>query len=498
LVAAVPLLYPPVPPLTDLPSHIGRYRIQMEYADWPSFRDHFTLHRSLIGNLGIDLLVYPLAPLFGLEGAVKAIVLAIPPLLVAGFLWTAREIHGRVPPTALFALPLAYGFPFHYGFVNFSLSVALAFVLFALWLRLGRGGRWTLRAGLFLPLSLLLWLCHTFGWAILGVLAFSAEFVRYGGFGRHWFSAGFKAGIACLPLAPPLVAMLAWRTAGSSSGSKTEDFFEWRIKLEYWVMLLRDRWIRFDQLCAALLVALFGYALASRKWRLAPELAIAAAILFACFLIVPARVFGAAFADMRLVPYIAAVALLAVRPAPEADRRGIATVAAIGLAFLLVRTSATTASLGLYSQAFDRELAAVPHIRPGSRVVALIGAKCGAEWQMRRLEHLSGLAIARQRVFANDQWREPGAQWVQPDYPQAGRYASDPSQIVRLTPCRHSRTWRRLDDDLREVPREAFDYLWLIDPPAYDPALLGDVTPVWREGHSALFRIGHRTANGPA
>jgi hypothetical protein len=498
LLAAVPLLYPPVPPLTDLPSHIGRYRIQLEYAQWPVFREHFTLHRALIGNLGVDLLVYPLAPLLGLEGAVKAVVLAIPSLLAAGFLWTAREVHGRVPPTALFALPLAYGFPFHYGFVNFSLSMALAFCLFPLWLRLGRTGRWRLRAAVFLPASLILWLCHTFGWAVLGVLAFSAEFVRYEGTRGKWVSAGFEAGLACLPLAPPALAMIAWRLAGSSQGSKTEDFFEWRIKLEYWVMILRDRWIRFDQACAAVLVALFGYTLISRKWRLAPELGIASLILLACFVIVPARVFGAAFADMRLVPYTAAAALLAIRPAPEADRRGVRALAAIGLAFLLVRTMATTASLGLYSQAFDRELAAVAHIRPGSRVVALIGAKCGAEWQMRRLEHLSGLAIARQRVFANDQWREPGAQWIQPDYPEAGRYASDPSQIVRLTPCLHSRTWRTLDDNLRELPRQAFDYLWLIDPPAYHPALLGEVTPVWREGRSALFRIEHRTANGPA
>ena len=226
------------------------------------------------------------------------------------------------------------------------------------------------------------------------------------------------------------------------------------------------------------------------------ELGIAALILLACFVVVPARVFGAAFADMRLVPYGAAAALLAIRPAPEADRRWLQAVALIGLAFVLVRTAATTASLALYSQAYDRELAAVPHIPPGSRVVALIGAKCGAEWQMRRLEHLPGLAIARQRVFANDQWREPGAQWVQPAYPEAGRYASDPSQIVRITPCRHAKTWRTLDDDLRDVPRAAFDYLWLIDPPRYDPALLGGLTPVWRRGSSALFRIDHSAAKG--
>ena len=42
-------------------------------------------------------------------------------MTVAGFLWVAREVHGRVPPTAFFALPFIYGYPFLFGFVNFTL-----------------------------------------------------------------------------------------------------------------------------------------------------------------------------------------------------------------------------------------------------------------------------------------------------------------------------------------------------------------------------------------
>jgi hypothetical protein len=59
--------------------------------------------------------------------------------------------HGKVPPTSLFALPLAYAFPFQFGFVNFTLGVALTFLAAALWLRLGTQGRTRLRAALFVP-----------------------------------------------------------------------------------------------------------------------------------------------------------------------------------------------------------------------------------------------------------------------------------------------------------------------------------------------------------
>ena len=127
-------------------------------------------------------------------------------------LWVAREVHGRIPPTALFAVPFAYNFPFLFGFVNFALSMALAFLAFALWLRLARLGHFRLRAFLFVPISVLLWVVHAFGWGTLGVLAFSAELVRQHDRGRHVLVAGLGAAFHCLALAPPVALVLLWRS----------------------------------------------------------------------------------------------------------------------------------------------------------------------------------------------------------------------------------------------------------------------------------------------
>ncbi|MBY0344911.1 MAG: hypothetical protein K2Q29_13755, partial [Sphingomonadales bacterium] len=138
LIAAIPLLWPAVPPLVDLPGHMGRYRVQLSGDQMPWLGDWYNFKWSLIGNLGFDLLIIPLAPIFGLELTVKLLVISIPVLTVTGLLWIAREVHGRVPATALFALPLAYSFPLHFGFVNFALSMALALNMFGLWLWLAR------------------------------------------------------------------------------------------------------------------------------------------------------------------------------------------------------------------------------------------------------------------------------------------------------------------------------------------------------------------------
>ena len=209
----VPLLYPPIPPLVDLLGHMGRYRVQLDIGTSPWLSQYYAYQWAPIGNLGVDVLVQLLGPIFGLELSVKLIILSIPPMTVAGFLWVAREVHNRVPPTVLFALPLAYCHPFNFGFVNFSLSMALAFLAFGLWLRLGRLGRLRLRFVLFIPISLIVFFAHTFGWGALGLMCFSAEAVRQHDRGVTWFKAGFNAALQASCMILPLLITILWRSS---------------------------------------------------------------------------------------------------------------------------------------------------------------------------------------------------------------------------------------------------------------------------------------------
>src|SRR5690349_8323748 len=78
LLAAVPLLWPDIPPLVDLPGHMGRYRVELEIANSPLFQQWYSFRWELIGNLGIDLLILPFGKLLGVELGTKLIVIAIP------------------------------------------------------------------------------------------------------------------------------------------------------------------------------------------------------------------------------------------------------------------------------------------------------------------------------------------------------------------------------------------------------------------------------------
>ena len=486
LATMVPLLYPTIPPLVDLFGHMGRYRVELNLDQSPWLQRYFDYHWAAIGNLGVDLLVIPLGKLLGLEPAVKLIVIAIPPLTAAGFLWVAREVHGRIPPTAFFALPFIYGFPFLFGFVNFALSVALAFLAFGLWLRLGRLERTVVREWLFVPISLVVFFTHTYGWGLLGLMCFSADAVRLHDSGRTWWRAGIEAALRTSVMALPILIMLIWRS--ETHGGHTVDWFDWKIKWRWIYSALRDQWKWFDIGSLAAAVLVFVYSLVSRKLTLSRNLAFSAIVLAAAFALIPRIVFGSAYADMRLVPYVIAVGLLAIRFRGAPDRNTAQVLAVLGLLFFSTRTIANTVSLGLAGRDQSAKLEAIEHMPRGARVITLTGMPCTEYWPLLRNSHLGAMVIVRREGFSNDQWLLEGVNLLDLKYRSAGYYAADPSQLVRPNRCRDP-LHRTIDESLGSLPRDDFDYVWLIDVPPYDASLLAGLQPVWRGPGSILYRL---------
>jgi hypothetical protein len=486
LLATLPLLYPKIPPLVDLLGHMGRYRVQLDIGRSPWLHLYYGFHWAAIGNLGVDLLVMPVGRLIGLEPAVKLIVLAIPPLTVGGFLWVAREVHGRIPATALFALPFVYSHPFMFGFVNFVLSVALAFLAFGLWLRLGRLGKLRLRSILFVPISLIVFFAHTFGWGMLGLLCFSAEAIRQHDSGRGWFRSGVNAALQASVMGLPIIITLVWRS--EAHGGMTADWFNWKLKWMWLQDCLRDRWRVFDIASLVPVGLVLAYAVFSRRLTFSRNLLFTSLVLLACFLILPRTVFGSTYADMRLLPYVIATLVLAIRFRHPIHLPAARLLAVLGLAFFLIRLSGNTVSLAMAADDQAAKLAALDHVPDGARVVTLYTLSCTNTWALPRNSHLGSMVTVRRQGFANDQWVLEGLNLLDLKYTRAGYYSSDPSEIVRPNDCRDG-LHRQLDTSLRLIPRKDFDYVWLLDPPAYDKRMTVGMQPVWRGAGSILYRL---------
>jgi hypothetical protein len=280
--------------------------------------------------------------------------------------------------------------------------------------------------------------------------------------------------------------MLAWRTG--HVGGLTTDWFNWQSKLKWILTALRDHWQEFDVASLAIIGFVLVEAIRHRGLEYSRNLAASGLLLLLVFILLPRLVFGSAYADMRLVPFIFAVALIAIRYKPGANARYVRAVALAGLAFFLVRTAGTTISFLNFDRSYDRELAALDHVPKGARLLSLVGEKCGPPWRMNRLHHLPGLAIVRKEAFSNDQWVAAGAQLLRVHYRAAGYFQHDASQLVTQRKCPRER-YLPVAMALQRIPRQAFDYVWLIKPPPYDPRLTAGLRPIWRNGTSVLFRV---------
>jgi hypothetical protein len=496
--AALPLLWPQTPPLVDLPGHLGRYRIQLGIEDSPALARYYGFEWALIGNLGVDLLIEPLARLFGLELGTKLIVITIPALTVAGLLSIAREIHGRIPPTAFFALPLAYSFPFQFGFVNFALSMALALLAFPLWLRLGRSGRWRLRAALFVPISCLIWLCHTFGWGLLGLLAYAGEVAdERDRRGASRLAAFWRGGLHCLPLALPFLLMAVWRS-GEVAGV-TGDWFNWDAKGRWMIGILRERWEVWDKACAALLIALPLLAIVQIGFRIRYIAVLATLFMLVIFTLMPRILIGSAYADMRLAPFMVAVAVIGLRPKGWVERH-LRASRGRWLSSSPPRLASPRNFIDIdgsgWAVAASSRSRPVASCRAGQR-------PCSARLAERPRRPYRLFAIVRRDAFTNDQWacraRTASASAIR----RCADFVVDPSQMMR--PLGHASAGRRRSAwTCSACPAGAFDYLWMIDcraatgrGPAPDPGLdrAGPRHPLPVRG---LGDEGEETPNGSA
>jgi len=493
LVSIIPLIQPTVPPLIDLMGHMGRYRVEISDPSSPLLTDYFSFRWALMGNLAVDLLIVPMAKIFGLELGVKLIVMMVPALTVTGLLLIAREVHGRLPATAALAAPFAYCWPVQWGFINYVFAMALALNAFALWLYLARLGRIRLRAILFVPVGGLIWLGHGFAWGVLGLLAFAAEIVRMRDVeGRGYGEALWRGVLHCLPLAPPMLLMILWRS-GDVDG-KTLDWFNWVAKYVYIISSLRGHWMDFDIWHVGALVLLVLFGISSIGWRhygvrMRRTLGVATLVLIIAYVLMPRIVIGSAYADMRLAPYVIAIGVIGIVPR-TANRMALGTIAALALMIFGFRIYQTSDRFLAFNHYQESQLAALDHVDRGSRVFALVELPCLSMWESPRLEHLGAMAIVRREAFVNGQWTMAGAQLLSIKYAPAKGYAEDPTQVMRPKRCRASRA-RTIESSLALFPRYAFDYVWLINAsrdhwPINDPTL----KLVWNGGErGALYRI---------
>lgn len=460
IAAALPLVWPHMPPLIDLGGHLGGFAVQLDGGLSASLRQWYSFHWTVIPDLGTDLLMQVLAPHLGLEPALRGIVIAIIVVQVAGFLVLAKVVHGHVPPTALLALPLAYSYPFQYGFLNYSLCAALGTWALALWIAMDQPERRARRWLAFVPVAGALWVCHLEGWALFCILAAGCELARWRQHGLAWTAALARATapLACLLL--PCLLFVFWPHANGAPG-ETGVWFDIIGKLGMVVMAMRDRWGVWDVASALALVGMIVWTARSSAFRRHAGLSLGAVLVAAAFILLPKHLGGTSFVDMRLAPMILAIALIAVRPCDDCPRRVVQTLAVAGLVFVSARLTGNAISMAMFDRQLQEDLSVLDSVPRDTLLVSLTVKPCLASdpWLRDRRTHLAGYALARRHDFANDQWAMAGGQLLRVHAPAMGPFIGDPSQSVNPGTCGSK---PGVTDVVATVPAPV-KYVWILE-----------------------------------
>lgn len=485
LIAAtlIPLLVVGTPPMVDVPGHIGRFVLQTQLDEHAWWQTYYQFRWRIIGNLGADLIVQALHPLVGVTAAVRLVALLVPLLAASAILLLARESNGRLTAGSVMALTLIYGLPFTWGFLNFSLAMALALWAFLIWLKLIQAGRTVTRGVVFVLVSLVVWTCHAYGWAFLCILCASESLVRRYNSG-HRIRSIPDVIADLLPLLAPLAPMVLWRSGDGGSG--VSGWFDGPQKLQWIVSLFRLEHAGLDIASAAFVGATIGFGLFSRHVRLQPIFTVAATASACAYIVLPKQIFGSVFADMRLVPYVVILALLALddrerSPAWRAAWMGLAVV------FLILRLSMTAQVYHERSRILDRHLAALALIPAHSRVAMLVQLPCTRDWRMPWTSHLGSLALTRKEIFVNDLWANARMNPLSVRFPAAGDYATDDKQLY--FPARCAGDQPKLEATLRALPTRAFTHVWIVGTDQAPLLRRPDLRRVWRHADAGVFAV---------
>lgn len=479
--SVLPFLFVRIPPLTDVPGHIGRFAVQLAAPDSPLHRYFDFAWRPTL-NLASDLIVQALHPLLGPVAAMWLVCAAVPVLTVLGLMAITRRLNPHGAAALPWALIFVYNGAFLWGFVNYAFTAALALCAFAGWMALER--RPGLRGLLFLPIAPALFVGHGEGGALLLLWIAGYEAGRAG----MWWRPSIAVRVA-MRLWPFVLAVAVVALTGGGEGGKT--LWDFPGKLDELTALVRDQQAAFDiaSAAAALTVVLVGFWRGGRIVSAGLWPVVATVLLF---LAAPVQLAGTNNVDMRLAPYALMLAL-ALQDwsgvAPQLRR----SVVVAGMLLLALRFGVTTVSFVEYRHSYAREMAALDHIRRGSRVLNLVRSDCGLRaWRQPRTTHLAALASAERDAWTNAHWAVASIHLLHVRYAPPG-FASDPSQLVSPEDCVGARGADRrrfaIGELAHRLPLDRVDYLWLIDVALPYQQVDPRLRLIWESGNSRLYAV---------
>lgn len=491
---AIPFFLVDVPPVLDYPNHLARY-VVLAHPDDPILSQMYTPRWAILPNIGLDAAAVVLLKFFDphVGGRMLLAISLFAP--VAGVVVYSRVAFGRFTYWSLASGLVAWNAVFFLGFMNFLLSVGLAFGVAALWIALDRrGSRWL--AALLVAIGMaVIFFCHIFGVLLAALLIGSCELSRLFALWKGEKLTAEAVVRTVLPVALLLAPALVLYLASPLSGDATPG--TWNGLQKAFVMFAP---FGIYSMMLTVLTGAVVFLLLVLVWRqaaFAQGIPLALAALAIVFVAAPSTIKGGTFVEARLALIFVLLMFAGMQPRMTPRAGWLAGLLIVGL--VGIRTIYVAAAWVDHRQDIADVRSVIAGVQPGSRVLVARGHP-GHETKgissperalpgMYRLDgHLGALLLIERRAFWPLMFADPAQQplAVKPPYDRIAQPLGEPVDWPLLQQDQFSgmdlATARYLADW-----RNNFDDVLLIDPPApLQPPR--DVAPVAANAYAVLYR----------
>jgi hypothetical protein len=409
LVASVPIVSHPLPPLLDYPNHLARMHVIAAIGRDADLSRFYEIEWQIIPNLMMDMIVPLLQPAFGLYRAGQGFMLITIALIMSGVLALNRAMFGKWSLLPLAAAPLLYNGIFILGLMNYMFGIGLAIWGLAVWIWL-RERALPQRLAASALVGLALFFCHLFAVGIYGLGLLAIESWRLWTKRDRPLAARIAEFLAAgLPFVPVLALLLLSPTWGLSG----ENHWDEEGKLDGLLAVIETYSDAVDWTLLAIAAAAVAWAVRRRALRLHPIGWIILALGGIVYLAMPTILFSTYLADQRLP--IALVFMIMSFAQLELRSRAQQAVLLGLLGFLLI---VRIAEVSLTWTDLSRDTLAlrdsVKRIEPrGSRVlVAQADARDDDEARDYGLAHAACLAVIERSALVSTVFTEAGKQII--------------------------------------------------------------------------------------
>ena len=497
---AVPFFLIDVPPVLDYPNHLARLLI-LAHPDTPGLSSMYAPHWAILPNLGADvigMLLLKLAPVHVAGRLILALALFAP---VLGVNLYSRVAFGRWSWWALASGLAAYNGVFLMGFMSFLISVGLAFAGAAIWLVLSRRGGFWLSGVVGGAMMALVFFCHLFGAALMGLLIGAQELEGLLSLWRSngrppYAEAARRVALLGLVLAPTLILFLSCGVAGSAAAPHG-----WDGRHKVWDLF--TPFMSYDK-SLTLVIGAIVFAVIILGWRgarFAPGARLALALCAVVYILEPDALKTGSFVDLRVGLILGLMLFAGVQPRIEPRY-------ALACGLLITVLIGAQAGVVAYRWADHRTdladvRAAIATVPQGARVLVARGhpspgsGPAPAERLLPGVyqtdNHIAALVAIERRAFWPLIFADPRQQplVIRPPYAAIADPQADPVNWAVLgTPGDHA--FELANANYLKGWRAAFDYVLLIDAEGAGPPPPG-LQLLYAGSYARLYRTPRRT-----